>query len=154
MGFYRLVKWNYFSRKHHVTDGTSSNLGVVGLFTTELFALERSHWLWMGKWCLHLFSVTMNSVFIKITGKGTDIKSRTSLKYSPILPVILELCALEPRKKWCLQLFSVTFDRIFVKIAGNEVRHENSNEFQFGPDRIIHFGVTCPWARKFFPIDL
>ena len=27
----------------------SSNLGQVGLFTTELFALECSHWLWMGK---------------------------------------------------------------------------------------------------------
>ena len=27
----------------------SSNLGRVGFFTTELFALERSHWLWMGK---------------------------------------------------------------------------------------------------------
>ena len=25
------------------------NLCRVGLFTTELFALERSHWLWMGK---------------------------------------------------------------------------------------------------------
>ena len=27
----------------------SLNLGRVGLFTTGLFALERSHWLWMGK---------------------------------------------------------------------------------------------------------
>ena len=39
----------------------SSNLGRVGLFTVVLFALERSHWL-------HLFSVTTNSVFIKLTG--------------------------------------------------------------------------------------
>ena len=27
----------------------SSNLGRVGFFTTELFTLERSHWLWMEK---------------------------------------------------------------------------------------------------------
>ena len=51
----------------------SSNLGRVGLCATELFALD-FEW---GKWCLHLFSVTMNSVFIKLTGKETGIKSWT-----------------------------------------------------------------------------
>ena len=47
-------------------------------------------------------------------------------------------------KKRCLQLFSVTFDWIFVKLAGNEDRHKSSNEFEFGPDRIIHIGVIRP----------
>ena len=24
--------------------------------------------------------------------------------------------------------------------------HKVSDEFEFRPDRIIHFGITCPWA--------
>ena len=32
-----------------IKSSVSSNLGRVNLFTMELFALERSHWLWMGK---------------------------------------------------------------------------------------------------------
>ena len=36
------------------------------------------------KWCLHLFSVTMNSVFINLTGKWTGIKSWTSLNFGRV----------------------------------------------------------------------
>ena len=43
-----------------------------------------------------------------------------------------------------LRRFSVTFDWIFVKLAGNEDRHKSSDKFEFGPDRIIHFGVIRP----------
>ena len=46
-----------------------SNLGRVGLFTTELFALERFHWLWIGKMVFSSFLCYYeNSVFIKLTG--------------------------------------------------------------------------------------
>ena len=72
-----------------------------------------------------------------------------SSNFGRIWRVILELRALEWWKKICLQLFSVTFDWIFVKLAGNEDKHKSSNEFEFGPDRIIHFGVIRPWARIF-----
>ena len=81
----------------------------------------------------------------------TGIKSRTGSKFGRIWPVILELPALQRWKKWCLQLFSVTFDWIFVKLAGNEDRHKSSNKFEFGSDRIIHFGDICPWAPMFNP---
>ena len=73
----------------------SSNLGRVRLFTTELFALERSHWLEWGKWCLHLFSVTMNSVFIKLTGNEDRHKISDKFEFPHIWPVIFELHALE-----------------------------------------------------------
>ena len=96
----------------------------------------------------------MNSVFIKLTGNEESIKSRTSSNFDHIWPVILELRALERWKKLCLQLFLVTFDWIFIKLAGNKDSHKSLNEFEFGPDRIIHFGVIRPWARKIFPIDL
>ena len=36
------------------------------------------------------------------------------------------------------------YDRSFVKLAGNECSHKISDEFDFGPDRTIHFGVTRP----------
>ena len=96
----------------------------------------------------------MNSVFIKLT----DNEDRYKISDVQISVVsdeqILELRALERWRKWCLQLFSVIFDWIFVKLAVNEDRHKSSNEFEFGPDRIIHFGVIRAWARDFSPIDL
>ena len=46
------------------------------------------------------------------------------------------------------------FVRIFVKLADNKDSHKISDKFNLGLDRTIHFGVTCPWAMKNFPIDL
>ena len=61
-----------------------------------------------------------------------------------IWPVTLESHALELRKNYVSSFSRVIFDKIYVKLAGNEDRHKISNEFKFGPDRIIHFGVICP----------
>ena len=47
---------------------TSSNFCQIELLTTELYALSVPIAFEWGKWCLHLFSVTMNSDFIKLTG--------------------------------------------------------------------------------------
>ena len=55
---------------------------------------------------------------------------------------------------WCLQASSFIFDRIFVKLAGNQDRYKISDEFEFRPDRISHFGVTCPWGRIKFSVDI
>ena len=57
-------------------------------------------------------------------------------------------------EKWCLQASSFIFYQILVKLAGNQDRHKISDEFKFRPDRISHFGVTCPWERIKFSIDL
>ena len=43
---------------------------------------------------------------------------------------------------------------IFVKLAGNQDSHKISDEFEFLPDRISHFGVTCPCGRIKFSIDI
>ena len=45
-------------------------------------------------------------------------------------------------------------DRSFVKLAGNQDRHRISDEFEFRPDRISHFGVTCLWGRIKFSVDI
>ena len=49
---------------------------------------------------------------------------------------------------------SFIFDRIFIKLAGNQDRHKISDEFEFRPDWISHLGVTYPWGRFKFSIDL
>ena len=56
--------------------------------------------------------------------------------------------------KWCLQASSFIFDWIFVKLAGNQDRHKISDWLEFWPDRISHFGVTCPCGRIKLSIDL
>ena len=64
----------------------------------------------------------------------------------------MELAALEHLKnshrllmgRWCLHASSFIFDRIIIKAAGNQDRHKSSAEFDFRPNRITLFGVTCP----------
>ena len=46
--------------------------------------------------------------------------------------------------KWCLHAGSFIFDQIIIKVAGNQDRHKSSVEFEFGPNKTTHFGVTCP----------
>ena len=41
-------------------------------------------------------------------------------------------------------IVSVPVHCLSFYFAGNEYRHKSSNEFEFGPDRIIHFGVLRP----------
>ena len=56
--------------------------------------------------------------------------------------------------KWCLQASSFILYQIVIKFAGNQDRHKISDEFKFQPDWISHLGVTCPWRRFKFSIDL
>ena len=98
------------------------NLGQVGHFTTELFALERSHWLWMGKMVSPSFLSYYDSIFIKLTGNKERHKISDEVIFDQSF---LSYMPLGGEKKWCLQLFSVTFDWIFVKLAGNEDRHKS-----------------------------
>ena len=56
--------------------------------------------------------------------------------------------------KWCLQASSFIFYRIFVKLAGNQDRHKISDELEFRPDRISHFGVTCLCGCIKFSVEI
>ena len=57
-------------------------------------------------------------------------------------------------EKWCLQASSFIFDPIFVRLVGNQDRHKISDEFEFRPDQMSHFGVTCPCGRIKFSKNL
>ena len=46
--------------------------------------------------------------------------------------------------KWCLHASSFIFDRIIIKVADNQDRHKRLFEFDFGPNQVSNFGVTCP----------
>ena len=83
------------------------NLGRVGLFTTELFALEHSHWLWMGKMVSPSFLSYMNSVFIKLTGNEDWHKISDKFEFWSYLTSHFGVtCPWAVKKKWCLQLLS------------------------------------------------
>ena len=56
--------------------------------------------------------------------------------------------------KCCLHASSFIFDRIIIKVAGNQDRYKSLDEFDFGPDQAIHFGVTCSWMKKFYTFEL
>ena len=55
--------------------------------------------------------------------------------------------------KCCLIGSVFIFDWIFLILAGNKGSHKISEEFEFQPDQTIHFGITCLWGSKIFPID-
>ena len=74
----------------------------------------------------------------------TVIESRMRSNSGHIRLLTSELPALEHRKKCCGHDSAFNFDRIFFKLADNKDRHKISDEFDFGPDRTIRFGVACP----------
>ena len=92
--------------------GLSSNLSRIGLLTLKLFAFECRMFspidLFWRKWCIHLFSITLNSISIKLKVMRTGIKSQTSSNYSQNWSVILELGALE----WWKNMMFI-FNQIF-----------------------------------------
>ena len=100
--------------------------------------------------------------FSKLQVTRTGIKPRTSSNFGQIGLLPTELGALSVWKyshrlimwKWCLQARSFIFDRLFIKLADNQDRHKISDVFEFQPDWISHLGVTCPWGRFKFSIDL
>ena len=100
--------------------------------------------------------------FLYLQVTRTCIKSRTSSNFHQIGPLTTELAALERLKishrlimgKCCLHASSFIFDRIIIKVAGNQDRHKSSDKFDFGPDQISHFAVTCPWMTKNFTLSI
>ena len=80
------------------------------------------------------------------------IKSRTSSNFGQIGPLTMELAALERLKnfhrlimgKCCIHASSFIFVQIIIKVADNQDRNKSSVEFDFGPNQVTHFGVTCP----------
>ena len=72
----------------------------------------------------------------------TCIKAWMSLNLDQILPLTMELAALERLKKY--HFFSVAIDPILFKLAGNEDMHNILDEFEFRPDLTTDYGVSCP----------
>ena len=131
-------------------------LNFFSSITTDFNISSALRWVIQDQWSsgngendVYLFSVTMNSIFIKLTGNKDRHKIFGRVRISAGSDQSLELRAHELWKKWCLQLFSLTCDQIFVKLAGKEDRHKSSNELEFGPDQIIHFWSYSPLSEEF-----
>ena len=81
------------------------------------------------------------------------MNSHISLNFGQVRLLTSVLLALECRKlaptylEWwkCCPIDSdLIFYRIFLILEGNKGSHKISEEFEFQPDKTIHFGVTCP----------
>ena len=74
----------------------------------------------------------------------TCIKAWMNLNLGQIPTLTMELAALERLKNRCHHFFSVAIDPILFKLAGNENMHNILDEFEFRPDQITDYGVSCP----------
>ena len=94
--------------------------------------------------------------FLYLQVTRTCLKSWMSSNFGQIGLLTTELVALERLKishrliieKWCFHTGLFFFDWIIIKVAGNQDRHESLVEFNFGPNQMTNFGVTCPWVTK------
>ena len=109
------------------------------------------------------FSVVFYQIFFKLAGNEDRHTISDEFKFRPDRTTPYRVrCSWASEKishrltmgKWCLQASSFIFDPIFIKLTGNQERHKISDEFKFRPDWISHLGVTCPWGRFKFSIDL
>ena len=57
-------------------------------------------------------------------------------------------------EKLCHHRSGFIFSLIGFILTDNEDGHKISIKFDFGLNRIIHLGVTCPWAFENLPVDL
>ena len=136
----------------------SSTLSEVGPFTLEVLAIQWrkfSHRLIMEK---NVVRRTMSSLLIdsssnlKVT--RTAIKSRTSSNSGQIGFFTSDYLPLRAEKHhiWlCPEQRHFISNLLFTILAGNKDSYKISDNSDFGPDRTIHFVVTCPWVSKMFP---
>ena len=78
--------------------------------------------------------------------KSWQVRFRARSVYS--LRSCLPLRAVKAHLWLCPIDSAFSFSRIFINLAGNQDSHKILDEFEFWPDRTIHFGVTCPWVAK------
>ena len=82
---------------------------------------------------------------------STCIKSLTISNIGLIQPPTVELTALERLKnphwlimeKRCLHFFSAVYDQVLMILAGNEGINQSLDEFEFGQDLKMDYGVSC-----------
>ena len=91
----------------------------------------------------------MKSVFIKLTGNEDRHKISDEFEFRSYLTI--RISVVSDQSFWSyVPLSGVKKNDVFsfsqwtfVKLADNADRHKSSNEFEFGPNRIIHFGIIC-----------
>ena len=56
--------------------------------------------------------------------------------------------------KCCLHASSFIFDQIIIKVAGNQDRHKSSDEYDFGPERLLTLELLALDWQKFYTFEL
>ena len=82
-----------------------------------------------------------SSSFLQVT--RTTIEAWRSLNFGGILPLTLELAALERLKKSNYKLVSTLAPSFFI-LAGNNDNYIVSNEFEIRSDPTMDSRVSCP----------
>ena len=89
-----------------------------------------------------------DQIFIKLAGNQDRYKISVKFEFGPFgnirIGVTSPLVPKNPIFDLVQRIATSFFYRIFVMHAGNEGKHKILDEFDFGPDRNIHFGVTHP----------
>ena len=107
----------------------------------------------MGKWCLQASSLIRSSSNLLIT--------RTVIKFwawsgQSLLIYLLFTGPSVTKMLW--KIISPRYWLVLIRSSSSlqvtKDRHKVSDRFDFLPDWTIHFGGTCPWVTKIFPIDL
>ena len=134
---------------------TSSNLGGIGLFTLELFALERGNFfplIYNGENDVSTFSQLLwiqSPSNLQLTRTG--VKCWTGSNSGRIWWVTWSYIALSGKKHDVSNFSQSPLLRYLSNLQVTRTGIKARNEFEFGPDRIIHFGVIRPWALNFSP---
>ena len=93
-----------------------------------------------------LFSVTMNSIFIKLTGNKNRHEMLDGFKFRPDLTMqsLWSYMPLSGEKNDVSNFSQSPLMRYLSNLQVTRTGIKARNEFEFGPDRIIHFGVIRP----------
>ena len=95
-----------------------------------------------------LFFFFFNPIFIKLADNQQMYKMSSNL--SQVGFFSWELLYLECQNQCCLINNFLYFYPIFTKLANKQHMQNISEDFEFGPDRIIHFKVNRTWMLKWF----
>ena len=123
-------------------------------------ATENAHWFIMGKTMSPPFLCCFFIISFKLAGKEDRHKISDELKFRPDRTTPYRVRCPWASEKYPIDLFwengvSKLARSFFIGSSSNfQERHKMSDELDFRPDWISHLGVTCPWGRFKFSIDL
>ena len=144
----RPIKIKFHSEHHCGVGKAALGFGPDRIRALVSMATDSSHRVIWGKSCDHspLFLIVF-ALFLQVT--WTSIKFQMGSKFSMIQPGTAELAALEllenpHRLNCCDHCSAFIFVWILFILAGNKDNQKSLDKFEFRPDLITYYRVSCP----------